>query len=214
LNIAVQSDFDGTITEGEISHLLLNEFARGNWRDIVREFEIGRMPVAECMKKCFSMVKADESKIKDFLLNNSRVKIRRGFAELYEYCQKKGFYFIVVSNGLIFYIEAILDKLGLKNIQVIAARSQSGPEGMKIDYIGPDGVETDSDFKEEYTRFLEKKGYDVVCLGDSISDVLTARRAYRVFATGTLPRYCRRDNITFTPFKDFHDVIRGLETIE
>ena len=80
-------------------------------------------------------------------------------------------------------------------------------------YAGPDGKETRSDFKEEYTRFLEKKGYRVVCLGDSVSDIFTARRAYRVFATGALPARCRRENIAFIPFDDFRDVIRGLKTL-
>ncbi|OGO31030.1 MAG: hypothetical protein A2Z29_08140 [Chloroflexi bacterium RBG_16_56_11] len=211
--ITVQCDFDGTITEGEVSHLLLDRFAEGDWRREVKLFESGEISVATCMKRAFAMVKADESTITNFILNSDRWKFRPGFNGLYDYCLKKGFRFVIVSNGLTFYIKAILGSIGVDDIEIIAARSRSSSRGMLLQYPGPDGRETDSDFKEEYTRYLEKQGYRVVCLGDSISDIFTARRAYRVFATGALREHCRREKIAFTPFKDFGEVVRGLEKL-
>jgi 2-hydroxy-3-keto-5-methylthiopentenyl-1-phosphate phosphatase len=213
VKIAVQCDFDGTITEGEISHLILNRFAEGDWKRIVKEFESGKISVAECMKKCFAMIKVDEATITDFILNNDRLKIRHGFRELYDYCLKKGYYFVVVSNGLVFYIEAILDNIGMNGIEVIAARAYCSPLGMKVEYLGIDDKGLPGDFKEAQTRRLEEEGYKVVCLGDSISDIYTARRAWRVFATRELSDVCRKEGVNFVPYSDFFDIIRGLEAI-
>jgi 2-hydroxy-3-keto-5-methylthiopentenyl-1-phosphate phosphatase len=213
VKIAIQCDFDGTITVGEVSHLLLTRFASGNWKRSVDEFNCGRMSVTDCMRSCFSQIKADESAMTDYILSDGRVKIREGFAEFPDYCKKKDFYFSIISNGLVFYIDAILEKLGLKGIDVIAAKNTFGNDGLAIEYAGPDGNEAGADFKESYTELLKNKGYNVVCIGDSVTDVPVARRAHYVFATDALKKFCERENIKYFPFDDFYDVINGLESI-
>ena len=213
MKTAVQCDFDGTIIEGEASILLLDEFADGNWREIDDEFYSGQKSVIDCSKECFSMIKADEKTLTEFVLSSGRIKVRDGFVEFYNYCTQKGYYFIIVSNGLIFYIEAILHELGISNIEVFAGQNQFSPDGMDVKYISPNGAEAETDFKEAYTELLEKQGYRVVCIGDSVSDIFTARRASHIFATGDLRDHCRKENLGFIPFETFHDVIRGLEDI-
>jgi 2-hydroxy-3-keto-5-methylthiopentenyl-1-phosphate phosphatase len=214
VKIAIQCDFDGTITEGEISHLILNRFAEGDWKEIVKEFDNCRITVMECMKRCFALIKADEPTIVDYVLKSERLKIRPGFKELYEYCLNRDFNFAVVSNGLVFYIKAILDSIGVKGIEINAARGRCSPAGMSVIFPGSDGKVSAIDFKEIYTRRMENKGYKVICLGDSISDKYVARRAYKVFAIGELGDFCRKENIAFTPFETFFDIKPGLEAIK
>lgn len=213
MKLAVQCDFDGTIIEGEIRNLLLEEFADGNWREIVDAFYNGEISVKDCMKQCFSMVKTDEKTLREFILRSDLIKVRGGFIELYSYCKQKGYHFVIVSNGLNFYIDAILYDLGLRNIEVFAAQNQFSPDGMITKYIGPNGDEPETDFKEAFTELLEKQGYRVVCIGDSISDIFTAKRASHVFATGNLCSYCRKENLNYISFETFHDVIRGFKAI-
>lgn len=213
MKIAVQCDFDGTITEGEISHLLLGEFARGDWRSIVDEFVAGRMPVMECMEECFAMVHTGEAEMINFLRRNSHVVMRHGFKEFHDYYREQGHRLLVVSNGVVFYIKYILGSIGLGDIEIRAASSEMRPDGLRIVFNGPDGKPVRTDFNEVYTKYLENEGYRVVSVGDSISDVITARRAAHVFATGTLVDYCRNEGLTFTPFQTFGEVVRGMEAL-
>ena len=41
----VQCDFDGTITEEDVSFMMLDTFASGDWRQIFRNYEEGKISV-------------------------------------------------------------------------------------------------------------------------------------------------------------------------
>ncbi|MDD3265469.1 MAG: 2,3-diketo-5-methylthio-1-phosphopentane phosphatase, partial [Dehalococcoidales bacterium] len=51
-----QSDFDGTITVGDISFLILDRFARGDWRSILEDYKNSRITVGEFNKRAFALV--------------------------------------------------------------------------------------------------------------------------------------------------------------
>jgi 2-hydroxy-3-keto-5-methylthiopentenyl-1-phosphate phosphatase len=85
---------------------------------------------------------------------------------------------------------------------------------MKVKYIGPDGKEMDTGFKEAYTRLLIEQGYDVVYIGDGMSDIYPARRASHVFAIGDLWQKCRDEGLSCVTFTDFFDVIKGLQELD
>src|SRR4030042_1070415 len=134
----IQSDFDGTLTEEDVSFALLDAFAEGDWRKLYEQYRQNKMTVGDFNTRAFAMVKAG----RDGLLRVAReeVKLREGLRNLVNYCQDRGFRFLVVSNGLDFYIKAILEDVGLGNIEVYAARTSFSPEGLKVQYIGPDGA--------------------------------------------------------------------------
>jgi 2-hydroxy-3-keto-5-methylthiopentenyl-1-phosphate phosphatase len=213
MKIALQCDFDGTVTEEDVSFLLLDTYVGRHWRDYLKEYTEGRIPVGTFNKRVFGMMKADRQTMTELVLNSERVKIRPGFHELIDYCSRKGFKPVIVSNGLIFYIEAILENLGVNGIEVHAAENHFSPGGMKVSYVGPDGTELEAGYKEAYTELLQKRGYGVIYVGNGVSDIFSSRRAIRVFATSDLERKCREENIDCVPFNDFYDVIRGLETL-
>jgi 2-hydroxy-3-keto-5-methylthiopentenyl-1-phosphate phosphatase len=213
MKLAVQCDFDGTITEEDVSFLILDTFVGPRWREMLTEYMEGRIPVGAFNKKVFAMVKADKQTQLDVIFNSDRVKIRPGLKELVDYCSQHDYRFIIVSNGLTFYIDAILESLGLKNVEVFAASNEFHPDGMIASYIGPDGQEMDAGFKESYTKLLIKDGYDVAYVGNGVSDICPSRLAVKVFATGDLLRKCREEKLAYIPFDDLHDVVRGLENI-
>jgi 2-hydroxy-3-keto-5-methylthiopentenyl-1-phosphate phosphatase len=213
MKIAIQCDFDGTVTEEDVSFLLLDTFVGSKWKEMLQEYMTGKIPVGTFNRKVFAMVKADRQTMLDVIFSSDRVKVRPGFRELLEYCNQKDYKFVIVSNGLIFYIEAILENLGVDGIEMFAAKNQFSPDGMKVRYIGPDGSEMEAGFKEAYTGLLQKKGYSVVYVGNGVSDIYPSRQAIKVFATGDLLEKCREENLACTPFSDFYDVIRGLELL-
>lgn len=207
----VQCDFDGTITQQDISFLLLDAFADGDWRQLLTEYREDKISVNHFNTYAFAMLKADKQALLEFM--RGKVVIRPGFHELLAYCQRRGFHFVVVSNGLDFYIEALLGDLGVNNIEVFAAETRFTPEGLKVRYIGPDGSKLDRGFKEAYIRLFLGKGYRIVYIGNGASDIPSAKLAHHIFATGELLDYCKETNLNCLPFVDHNDIVRGLESL-
>jgi len=205
----VQCDFDGTVTEEDTSFFLLDAFAQGDWRRLLREYKEHKISVGEFNTKAFAMVKADEPMLLEAL--KGKVKVRAGFHELLDYCKRRGFRLVIVSNGLDFYIEATLKDLGLGNIEVHAAQASFHTEGMKVRYVGPDGKRLEDGFKETYTRSFLKLGYRVIYVGNGDSDFAPAKYANHVFATGELLAYCRDNNLNYKPFESFIDIVRDID---
>jgi 2-hydroxy-3-keto-5-methylthiopentenyl-1-phosphate phosphatase len=157
------------------------------------------------------MVKADRQTLLEFA--QGKVKIRAGFHKLVTYCRQKGFKFVIVSNGMDFYIKALLQDIGIKDTEVFAAQARFSPEGIKTRYIGPDGSRLEDSFKEAYTRSFLDKGYRVVYIGNGISDISPARQAHHIFATDALLAHCNKIRLDCIPFNDLDDVVRSLELL-
>jgi 2-hydroxy-3-keto-5-methylthiopentenyl-1-phosphate phosphatase len=207
----VQCDFDGTVTEEDTSFFLLDAFAEGDWRRLLREYKEHKISVGEFNTKAFTMVKADKPTLLGAL--KGKVKVRAGFHELVNYCRRRGFRLVIVSNGLDFYIEATLKDLALKSIEVHAAQTSFHPEGVEVQYVGPDGERLEDGVKEAYTKSFLKLGYRVIYVGNGDSDFAPAKYAYHVFATGELLAYCRENNLNYKPFENFIDVVRDIDLL-
>lgn len=207
----IQCDFDGTITEEDVSFSILDAFANGDWRRLLNQYRKGRISVGSFNTRAFVMVREDKEALDRFVLE--RVRIRAGFKELLAYCRRKGLRFVIVSNGLDFYIRTILGAVGTDNIEVFAARTEFSTEGIKARYIGPDGIELQDGFKEAYVRHFRAGGYRIIYIGNGASDAPSASLADHIFATGPLLAHCQEAKLDCTPFIDFNDIVMGLETL-
>jgi 2-hydroxy-3-keto-5-methylthiopentenyl-1-phosphate phosphatase len=205
----IQCDFDGTITEEDASFFLLDTFAQGDWRRLLREYKEHKISVGEFNTRAFAMVKADEPTLLEAL--KDKIKVRAGFHELVDYCLGKDFRLVIVSNGLDFYIKAVLKELALENVEMHAAQASFHPEGMKVQYVGPDDKRLEDGFKEAYVKTFLKLGYRIIYMGNGDSDVAPAQYAHHIFATGELLAYCRENNLKYKPFENFIDAVRDME---
>ncbi len=207
----IQSDFDGTITEEDVSFVLLDTFAEGDWRKLFQQYRANKITVGDFNTRAFAMVKASSEELLEAA--REKVKLRNGLHNLVNYCQERGFRFLIVSNGLDFYIKSILEDVGLGNIEVHAARTSFHPDGLEVQYIGPDGSPLSSGFKEAYTKLFLKQGYQVVCVGNGPSDIFPAVHAQYVFARDGLLESCKEKKLECKPFDDLNDVVRGLKLL-
>lgn len=205
----IQCDFDGTITEEDASFFLLDTFAQGDWRRLLREYKEHKISVGEFNTRAFAMVKADEPTLLEAL--KDKIKVRAGFHELVDYCLGKDFRLVIVSNGLDFYIKAVLKELALENVEMHAAQASFHPEGMKVQYVGPDDKRLEDGFKEAYVKTFLKLGYRIIYMGNGDSDVAPAQYAHHIFATGELLAYCRENNLKYKPLENFIDAVRDME---
>ena len=209
--ILVQCDFDGTITEEDVSFLILDAFADGSWRNMLQEYKEGRITVGSFNRRAFNMVREGKESLQRFVREKAR--IRQGFPELLDYCRQKGFRFVIVSNGMEFYIKSILDSLGIDGVEVFAAAAEFKPEGIVASYIGPDGTELQNEFKKAYTRRFLEDGYRVIYIGNGASDITSARLAEHIFATDTMLAKCRQANINCNSFSNLNEVVKGLKLL-
>ncbi len=205
----VQCDFDGTITEEDVSFMLLDTFADGDWRRLYKEHEEGKMSVGRFNTEAFALVKADRQTL--VKAAKTGVKIRPGFHKLVACCRRKAFRLLIVSNGLDFYINEILKDMSLGDIEVFAAQTRFSADGLKVQYVGPDGSHLDEDFKDAYVNLFLKEGYRVIYIGNGTSDFPPARQCHYVFATSALLTRCQQTRLGCTPFTNFNEVVRVLE---
>ena len=207
----VQCDFDGTITEEDASFFLLDAFAQGDWRRLLREYKEHRISVGEFNTRAFAMVKADRPALLEAI--KDKVRMRAGFHELVACCSRRGFRLVIVSNGLDFYIKAILKDSGLENIEMHAAETRFHPEGMRVRYVDPFGNQLDDGLKEAYIKSFLDQGCRVIYVGNGDSDIVPAKYAHQIFATGELLAYCKENDLKCKLFNDLTDVVTALELL-
>jgi 2-hydroxy-3-keto-5-methylthiopentenyl-1-phosphate phosphatase len=130
MKVALQLDFDGTVTVEDISYLLLDTYADRNWCELLKDYIDGKISVGKFNKEVFAMVKADQQTMLKMVMNSEKLLIRPGLRELSDFCTEMGYRTIIVSNGLAFYIEAILGNLGIDSIEVYAAENKFSRDGI------------------------------------------------------------------------------------
>jgi len=207
----IQSDFDGTITEDDVSFVLLDTFAEGDWRKLFQQYRENKISVGDFNTRAFAMVKASSEEL--LQVARDKVRLREGLHNLVAYCQERGFRLVIVSNGLDFYIKSILEGVGLGNIEIHAARTRFNAGGLEVQYIGPEGNQLNKGFKEAYTKLFLKQGYQVSYVGNGPSDIFPASLAQHVFARDGLLESCREKKLKCKPFSDLNDVVRGLKLL-
>ena len=67
--------------------------------------------------------------------------------------------------------------------------------------------------KCDRVRPHQAAGTTVVYVGDGLSDFCVAEQADVVFARSSLAEFCEREEIAFTPFEDFFDVMDGVKKL-
>jgi 2-hydroxy-3-keto-5-methylthiopentenyl-1-phosphate phosphatase len=207
----LQCDFDGTLTEGDVSFLILDRFAEGDWRAVLRDYQEGKIPVGDFNNRAFAMVKKDRTTLERLVRDEAR--LRPGLHELVEYCQAHDIAMTVVSNGLDFYIHTLLGYNGFGQIKIAAARTVFTPRGLDARYFDPDGRELSDEFKAFYTKQFIEQGYRVLYAGNGPSDIPASLLAEHTFATEALLEYYRREKLPHTPFTDLNDIVAGLKKL-
>ncbi|APV44170.1 2-hydroxy-3-keto-5-methylthiopentenyl-1-phosphate phosphatase [Dehalogenimonas formicexedens] len=209
--ILLQCDFDGTLTEEDVSFLILDRFAEGDWKSILKDYQEGRIPVGQFNYRAFKLVKQNRATLEKLVRKEAR--LRPGVRELLDYCRAKGIEFRVVSNGLDFYVQTLLGHNGFGQVEIAASRTLFTPNGLDARYYDIDNHELVDEFKAYHTRRFLNQGYRVLYAGNGVSDVPASRLAEHTFATDSLLDYYRREKLAHTPFSDLRDIVEGLEKL-
>lgn len=200
----IQCDFDGTITSNNLSVLLRENFAPGDWQKIEADYLQGRISVEQSNKLQYALIKQPKAKLQEFA--GQHFKLRPGFREFVKYCQENAIQFVIVSSGLDFYIETVLAQIGLPDLELHCGQTIFSEEGIEVSYTDPEGNTIDRGFKSSYLTWLKKRDKIVSYIGDGLSDLDAACQADQVFATGHLITLLRAESIACGCFNDFYEL--------
>jgi len=199
---AVLTDFDDTAAAQNVAELLLNRFGDPDWKDVRQSFRDGHIDLKEYQEITFRNIQADRATMQSYVKENAN--LRPYFRELWGYCQANDIPMAVVSQGLDFYIEALLEREGVGRVPVYAVNTDFKDGTISYHYNHPyPGKESEGNSKGFVVESFQNLGCHVFFAGDGRSDLEAARVADVIFAHSTLAKFCDDEGITYEPFEDF-----------
>ncbi len=207
----VQCDFDGTIIRNNLSVLLREHFAQDGWRKIESDYLNGDITVEQSNISQYTLIKKSREKLQEFV--RQHIEVKPGFGEFIRYCQDSETQLVIVSSGLDFYIETVLNEIGWQNLELHCGRTSFTRDGIAVSYRDPDGNVIDRGFKQKYLTWLKKRDENLIYVGDGLSDLEAARSASHVFATSHLLKLLGDDPVSCSAFSDFHDLLSQIHRL-
>ena len=217
---AVICDFDDTIAVENVAELLLEHFSEdGIWRQLKRRSREKLLPFKEYQEQAFILTKASMEAMQAVV--KEQATLRPHFRELWRYCRERDIPMAIVTVGLDFYVDALLEREGLKEVPRYAAKARFTPQGMTFEYPYPwDGSGTLpqdiclqwGNCKCSVLAKYKRKGHSILYVGDGRSDFCPASMADHIFARSQLAELCRQNGVLYTEFQDFQDVLNGLKS--
>lgn len=213
--LKIYCDFDGTISLKDTWMDVGDFFIRDTekWADVIRKFESLEIGARECFKReCELMEDFDFDEFNTII---DRQEIDNTFREFKRFCDEKMIPLTILSEGMDYYINRILNNHGLSlpfyaNKFVLSADKKS----FKLEF-----PYSDSDCLRcgccKRNLMLSSTADDeiIVFIGDGFSDVCASQYADIVFAKKKLASYCWKNNITYYEYQTFSDVKKKLEKI-
>jgi 2,3-diketo-5-methylthio-1-phosphopentane phosphatase len=208
IKIAVLLDFDGTITTINVLDSLYEKFAGPSFRTHMERWQRSEISTMEEIEQVFKIVKATRQEMETFLLT---VQLDPGFISLLFFCRERGYPFAIVSDGLRWYIDYVLDIYSVCVSAVYASEIEFVDGGFRFDYPWFDpAYPMRSTAKPVIVKDYQRRGYKVVFVGDGLSDVEAAGVADIVYAKDILLQEMRARGISVKEFQDLHDIYKDL----
>ncbi len=203
---AFLTDFDDTAAVQNVAELLLNRFGSPTWTDVRQQFREGKLTLKEYQEITFRDIRGDRSAMQHYVREHAT--LRPWFAELRQFCLQRNIPFAVVSQGLDFYISALLERDGFGDVPIYAVDTtfNEGQISYHYNHVYP-GKESQGNSKAFVVEGFQQRGYYVVFAGDGMSDLEASRSADLVFAHRTLARHCDEEGIAYQPFEDYQSVL-------
>ena len=204
--ICILSDFDGTITTKDGLYSFIEKYAQGDWEKIEQDWVEGKISSKECLIEEFKLVpNISEELIAQF---TATLTIDETFVDFYNKILEKGIDFYIVSDGIDYFIERILKKYGLKDINTITNHGEFRGEFFELSFPNdnPNCINNAGTCKCKVLKDLKEKYDKIIYIGDGASDFCIADKADILYAKTRLLNYCRDKGIDCIPYNTFEDI--------
>ena len=205
-DLCIVSDFDGTITERDGLYAFIQKYAKGDWEKIEQDWADGKISSKECLIEEFKLVPdLSEELIENFV---QTIGIDEHFIEFYNYIKQKNIDFYIVSDGIDYFIDRILSKYGLQNLNIVSNHGEF-VNGEFILSFPNDNVNCKNNAGTCKCKIINdlRKEYSKICyIGDGVSDYCVADKADILFAKSRLANYAEENGIKYILYNNFLDI--------
>lgn len=208
--VLIVSDFDGTICSVDMGCRILDRFASEEWKDIDRAYCADEIGSHIAYTKVAPLFQGSRVQMVEYVCSNAILDPY--FADFYRFCLERGYDFKIASDGLDFYIEAILRKHDLADIEFYsntAIFGQGGGLSIAFPYLndlcGKCGACKTNIVKKFHSRYDR-----IIYIGDSYSDVCPSQIADIVFAKYILYEKCRQNGTACIYYNNFRNIMDCL----
>ena len=206
---AFVSDFDGTLTDKDFYHIVIEKYLSDWGHSFYEEWRKTKKINVEFLNKIFGSMDRDEQEILEDIME---IPLDPYATQFIRNVEQNGGDFYILSAGTSYYINKLLEHLGINNVTVISMRGIYKDRGIEIipdkeseyysDIFGLDKAKVIRKLKQQYER--------VFFAGDSEPDMLAAKEAHCAFAKSQLQDLLTKENINFVPFSKYIEVEKYL----
>ncbi len=213
--LAVFCDYDGTFAVQDVGACIAERYAGSALRRALKErLRRGELTPWTYNMALFDGLQLPERELDAFLQS---IELTPGARELLEWCEQRAVRFRILSDGFDHNLERLQQVHGLR-FAFAANRLWYEADTWRLAPGSPDascscgtGV-----CKARLIRNFRAHNADatVVHIGNGrVSDLCASQIADRVFAKDTLAEELEKQQVSFTPFEDLHDVLPELEAL-
>ncbi|MCZ6765643.1 MAG: MtnX-like HAD-IB family phosphatase [bacterium] len=208
--IAILCDFDGTVSVDDVGNTLFQTFADPELSGpVIEDWKAGRISSRECLEREAELAHATRADLDEFA---GRCQLDPYFKDFIDFTRKRGMEFVIVSDGLDHYIERMLVRNGLGDIDFFANVLHIIDDKLQVSFPYYDLRECQDcgNCKTHHLEQYKRQGYYIVYIGNGLSDRCPCHYSDLVFAKGELLDFCRIADIEHVPFTNFRDIEREM----
>jgi 2-hydroxy-3-keto-5-methylthiopentenyl-1-phosphate phosphatase len=210
-------DFDGTVTQLDVTDQILTQLAHPSWREIEREWVLGLIGSRECLERQIALVDAPPEELQAVI---DSIAIDPHFAAFCWFTRRWRMPLYILSDGFDYVIRRVLKRAGVagpfRNGSHLFA-SALRVEGRRLLPSFPHSADPCehgcATCKATIIRHRSEGRQPIVFVGDGMSDRFAVEAADLVFAKRQLLAHCRESGIACHRFETFKDVQGALEKL-
>ena len=203
----IYCDFDGTITKKDAVNTFFEMYADPQWVDSEKLWVEGKITSREnAIAQVAMLPKLTKTQVNDFI---DSIEIDDYFLEFLDFINSKGIEFTILSDGFDLFIQQVLAKHNIKNVNYFAnhlIHTQSGNFQIDFPYYNKK-----CSIGAGMCKCNQIKDEEFCYIGDGTSDLCVAEKASLLFATKSLRKHCVTKDLDFVPFNSFRDIIEHVE---
>ena len=205
------SDFDGTISKYDVVHKFIHNFAKGDIITAEKMWCEGKLSTIDCFNIQLKKIENLTPEILEKFLDE--IEIDPYFIEFYNLIKKENKELIVLSDGFDSFIEKVFKNNGLSDIKVYSNHLEMYLENGFLKFrLNSPNYNNNCLIGSGCCKckVAEKYSKNFIYIGDGLSDRCIAKKANLLFAKKSLEVFCKNENLEYTPYKTFIDIINSL----
>ncbi len=206
MNTVYFVDFDHTISKRDVWDSIVKMFSPDDWKTIIRNYLSGAVSSRVCNRQLAELVQPREEEARKLVYS---IGIDPTFHDFVQWVKESESEMIIVSDGYDYYIDLLLEKEGLEDLNYFSNRMVWTENGIEVEFpLYKENCERDMAHCK-CQHVFKHEGIRRVYIGDGISDTCAAQKCEKIYAKRNLLDYCREQDIECTPFENFLDIIQS-----